>query len=54
MALAGRDTGSSQLFVTHGATPHLDGKYAQIGTAGGAWDALIDGDVIQSMKVVGD
>jgi cyclophilin family peptidyl-prolyl cis-trans isomerase len=54
VALAGRDTGSSQLFVTHGAYPHLDGKYAQIGTAGGAWDALIDGDLIQTIKVVDD
>ncbi|MBW2452970.1 MAG: peptidylprolyl isomerase [Deltaproteobacteria bacterium] len=51
VALAGRDTGSSQLFVTHGAYPHLDGNYAQIGTAKGAWDALIDGDVVQSMKI---
>ena len=54
IALAGRDTGSSQLFVTHGPYPHLDGRYAQIGTAQGAWDGLIDGDVVQSVKVAGD
>ncbi len=52
VALAGRDTGSSQLFVTHMAAPHLDGEYAQIGTATGPWDALVDGDVIQRASVV--
>lgn len=51
VALAGRDTGSSQLFVTHAATPHLDGEYAQIGTATGPWDSLIDGDVIHKTTV---
>ncbi len=51
VALAGRDTGSSQLFVTHGAYPHLDGTYAQVGTAKGAWDALIDGDTIRSVTI---
>ncbi len=51
VALAGRDTGSSQLFVTHAPTPHLDGNYALIGSASGPWDALIDGDVIQRATV---
>lgn len=51
VALAGRDTGSSQLFVTHAATPHLDGDYALIGTATGPWDELVDGDVIKKAKV---
>lgn len=51
VALAGRDTGSSQLFVTHAATPHLDGDYAEIGTATGAWDTLVDGDVIHKATV---
>jgi cyclophilin family peptidyl-prolyl cis-trans isomerase len=46
VALAGRDTGSSQLFVTHAAYPHLDGKYAILGSASGAWDALVEGDRI--------
>lgn len=27
MALAGRDTGGSQFFITHGPQPHLDGRY---------------------------
>jgi cyclophilin family peptidyl-prolyl cis-trans isomerase len=51
VALAGRDTGSSQLFVTHIATPHLDGEYAELGSATGPWDALIDGDTIKAVRV---
>lgn len=31
MALAGRDTGGSQLFVAHSPQPHLDGLYATFG-----------------------
>ena len=31
IATAGRDTGGSQLFVTHAATPHLDGRYTLVG-----------------------
>ena len=27
MALAGRDTGGSQFFITHGRQPHLEGRY---------------------------
>jgi cyclophilin family peptidyl-prolyl cis-trans isomerase len=52
IALAGRDTGSSQLFVTHAAHPHLDGRYPLIGTASGPWDALVDGDRVRKTTVV--
>ncbi len=52
MALAGRDTGSSQLFVMHGYAPHLDGAYALLGTAAGAWSAFVDGDRIRDVKIV--
>jgi cyclophilin family peptidyl-prolyl cis-trans isomerase/HEAT repeat protein len=52
VALAGRDTGSSQLFVTHVPTPHLDGRYAWLGTASGPWNALVDGDRIHDVVVV--
>lgn len=31
MALAGRDTGGSQFFITHSAQPHLDGRYTAFG-----------------------
>jgi cyclophilin family peptidyl-prolyl cis-trans isomerase len=52
MALAGRDTGSSQVFVTLARTPHLDGEYARVGRAEGAWGSLAQGDVILDAKVV--
>ena len=52
MALAGRDTGSSQVFVTLSRTPHLDGEYARVGRAEGAWGSLAQGDVIVDAKVV--
>ena len=52
VALAGRDTGSSQLFVTLARYPHLDGDYALVGKASGDWDAAAEGDVIRSLKVL--
>jgi cyclophilin family peptidyl-prolyl cis-trans isomerase len=51
IALSGRDTGSSQLFVMHGRYPHLDGNYAIVGTATGPWGAFVDGDLIRHAKV---
>lgn len=51
VALAGRDTGSSQIFVTLSRTPHLDGEYARVGHAEGDWAAVAEGDVIQDVKV---
>ncbi|MEO7033077.1 MAG: peptidylprolyl isomerase [Polyangiaceae bacterium] len=46
VALSGRDTGSSQLFVTLGRYPRLDGQYAWVGQAGPGWDRLAAGDRI--------
>jgi cyclophilin family peptidyl-prolyl cis-trans isomerase len=51
VALAGRDTGSSQLFVTLARHPHLDGEYAWVGHAEGDWNAVAEGDVIRAVKV---
>jgi cyclophilin family peptidyl-prolyl cis-trans isomerase len=51
VALSGRDTGSSQLFVTLARYPHLDGEYARVGLAKGDWAAVAEGDVIRDVKV---
>ena len=51
IALSGRDTGSSQLFVMHARYPHLDGNYAIVGTATGPWSAFVDGDLIRHATV---
>ncbi len=50
IALAGRDTGSSQLFVTLGSYPHLDGEYTRIGRAGPGFSRLLRGDVIRRVR----
>ena len=51
VALAGRDTGSSQLFVTLGRYPHLDGQYAWLGEAGPGWERVAEGDRILHAQV---
>jgi len=53
VALAGRDTGSSQLFVTLAAFPHLDGDYALIGRAEPGWEKIARGDEIRKVRVEG-
>jgi len=52
MALAGRDTGSSQLFVTLARTAHLDGEYTKVGHAEGDWFSVAEGDLIEDASVV--
>ena len=52
IALAGRDTGSSQIFVTLARHPHLDSEYAVVGKASGPWDALDEGDTIRQVEIV--
>jgi cyclophilin family peptidyl-prolyl cis-trans isomerase len=52
MALAGRDTGSSQFFVTLSRAPHLDGEYTRVGRAEGDWATIGQGDVIVDARVV--
>lgn len=53
VALAGRDTGSSQFFVTLSRVPHLDGAYTTLGYAEGDWAAVTEGDKIRSVRVSG-
>jgi cyclophilin family peptidyl-prolyl cis-trans isomerase len=55
MALAGRDTGGSQFFITHSAHPQLDGRYTLFGevTQGLAVvDALAEYDRILDVEIV--
>jgi cyclophilin family peptidyl-prolyl cis-trans isomerase len=54
MALAGRDTGGSQWFLTHVATPHLDGRFtlfAELVEGGEVLDALRPGDWIEEVRL---
>ncbi len=52
MALAGRDTGASQIFVTLDRYPRLDGNYAWLGRAEPGWARLAEGDRILEVSVV--
>ncbi len=51
LALSGRDTASSQLFVTLGRFPRLDGSYPLLGRATGDWNRVVEGDVIRKAKI---
>jgi len=57
MALSGKDTGGSQWFVTHTATPHLDGGYTVFGHVSESDMKVVDniarGDKIISIKIIG-
>ena len=52
VALAGRDTGLSQLFVTLRRAPHLTGEYSLIGQAEPGWERLATGDRILKVRVL--
>lgn len=52
VALAGRDTGSSQLFVALRRAPHLDGEYSLVGHAEPGWERLAAGDRILKVRVL--
>jgi len=51
VALSGRDTGSSQIFVTLSPQLHLDGDYTALGKADPEWANVAEGDVIRSVEV---
>ncbi len=57
MANAGPGTNGSQIFITHVATPHLDGRhtvFGQVTQGQNVVDALTKGDKIISIEVLDD
>ncbi|MEZ4379756.1 MAG: peptidylprolyl isomerase [Nannocystaceae bacterium] len=57
VALAGKDTGGSQIFITQRPQPHLDGRYTIVGRVAQGMevvDAMLAGDRIDRVEVVRD
>ena len=57
MANAGPGTNGSQFFITHGPTPHLDGKHTVFGETTQGQDiinAIRQGDSIKSIEILDD
>jgi peptidyl-prolyl cis-trans isomerase B (cyclophilin B) len=51
MAHAGKDTGGSQFFITHRATPHLDGVHTVFGRVVGPEDQKVVNSIAQGDKI---
>ena len=55
MASAGSDTEGTQWFITHSATPHLDGRYTIFGKVMEGMEVVHSievGDVIQDVRIM--
>ncbi len=51
LALSGRDTGSSQIFIALSEAPHLYGDYPVLGWADSEWSKVAEGDTIRGVEV---
>ncbi|HVU01005.1 MAG TPA: HEAT repeat domain-containing protein [Polyangiaceae bacterium] len=51
LALSGRDTGSSQFFVTLSDDPSIDQDYPLVGYADPDWSNAAEGDVIEKVEI---
>jgi peptidylprolyl isomerase len=55
MANAGPNTNGSQFFITHLATPHLDGRHTVFGKVVSGQevvDAVVQGDIMQKVEII--